>query len=87
MPFPLHPIPVVHWLCKSIATDVQAGLTNTTHPGGKVSKKYRAIGLYREVGKRGPAASYTEFLMTDGRDRPETAPKDEPCPDVVIKHM
>ncbi len=39
----------------------------TTHPGGKVSKEYRAIGLYREVGKRGPATRYTEFLMMDGR--------------------
>jgi hypothetical protein len=33
----LHPIPVAHWLCASIATDVQAGQTSTTHPGGKVS--------------------------------------------------
>jgi len=28
-------------------------------PGGKVSKEYRAIGLYREVGKGVPVASYT----------------------------
>jgi hypothetical protein len=44
---------------KSIATDVQAGLTNTTRPGVKVSKKYRAIGLYREAAKGVPVASYT----------------------------
>jgi hypothetical protein len=59
LPFALHPIPDVHWLCKSIATDIQAGQTNTTRPGGKVSKEYRAIGLYREVGKGVPVASYT----------------------------
>jgi hypothetical protein len=68
-----HPVPVTHWLCQSIATDVQAGQTIATHPGGKVSEKYRAIGLYREVGKRGPVASYTQFQITDGSDRPDAA--------------
>ncbi|CAI8774236.1 hypothetical protein EMIT0196MI5_190083 [Pseudomonas sp. IT-196MI5] len=59
LPCPLHPIPVVHWLCNSIATYVQAGQTNTTHPGGNVSEKYRAIGLYREAGKGVQVAGYT----------------------------
>jgi hypothetical protein len=72
---------------KSIATDVQAGLTNTTRPGVKVSKKYRAIGLYREAGKGVPVASYTGVLMTDGSVRPQAAAKFEPCPCSVVKRM
>jgi hypothetical protein len=39
-----------------------------------------------QEGWRGPVASYTQFLITDGRGRPETAPKDEPCPCVVVKN-
>ncbi|CAI8892956.1 hypothetical protein EMIT0194MI4_30455 [Pseudomonas sp. IT-194MI4] len=87
LPCSLHPVPVAHWLCQSIATDVQAGQTTATHPGGKASKKYRAIGLYREAGKRGPVASYTQFQITDGRDRPAATPKNEPCLCVAVRQV
>ncbi|PMZ73180.1 hypothetical protein C1X65_18690 [Pseudomonas sp. FW305-70] len=71
----------------SIATDIQAGLTNTTRPGVKVSKKYRAIGLYREAGKGVTVASYTCLLMTDGSVLLLAAATFEPCPRRVVKRM